>query len=275
MDALRRRHPCTAHRTRSWRARRRDPPSLGAQQRPRADLRRPCRGRAAVLCGRTLARATAHRRPHAPQRLAPALRYRVCRGAQWCATTSLYHREHGGAAAYGRPAAEQLAADVGRERPIERGVGQAVAQGSQNEQLPIRQLQDRRTRAVRLEERPLRAEQHVRNRPAEDHAATRSATRCAQAVLRCGMSRRGGQLTACSKMALFTQVPRRGILRSWTSVLRRSRKYVSSMLHRSGWLAVPKASASWRIVLSAYRFNRHDPADIYKRRKVGSWRTRR
>ena len=184
MDALRRRHPGTAHRTRSRRARRRDPASHGAQQRPRADLRRPCRGRAAVLCGRALAEAAAHGRPHAPARLAPALRYRVRRGAQRRATPALYHREHGGAAAYGRPAAWQLAADVGRERPIERGVGQAVAQGSPYEQLPIRRLQDRRTRAVRLEERPSRTEQHLRNRSARDHAATRNATRCAQAVLR-------------------------------------------------------------------------------------------
>ena len=79
---------------------------------------------------------------------------------------------------------------LGRERPIERGVGQALAQGSADEQLPIRRLQDRRTRALRPEERPLRTEQHLRNRSARDHAATRNATRCAQAVLRRGMPRR-------------------------------------------------------------------------------------
>ena len=95
-----------------------------------------------------------------------ALRYRSRRGAQRGATTPLYHRERGGAAAYGRPAAWQLAADVGRERPIERGVGQALAEGSPDEELPLRRIQDRRTRAVRPEERPLRAEQHVRECPA-------------------------------------------------------------------------------------------------------------
>ena len=61
--------------------------------------------------------------PNAPARLAPALRYRIRRGAQRGATPALYHREHGGSAAYGRPAAWQLAADVGRERPIEREWG--------------------------------------------------------------------------------------------------------------------------------------------------------
>jgi hypothetical protein len=36
---------------------------------------------------------------------------------------------------------------------------------------------------------------------------------------------------------------------------------------------VPKAS--WRVVLAAYRFHCRETGDMYKRRKVGLWRTRR
>jgi hypothetical protein len=76
-----------------------------------------------------------------------------------------------------------------------------------------------------------------------------------------------------SYLSSFTLVRGRGVLRS--PGVGGSARFVSSILHRSSWEGVPKASASSSIVLTAYRFNGCGTEDVYKRRKVRLWTTRR
>jgi arylsulfatase A-like enzyme len=92
--------------------------------------------------------------PQAPRRLAQAVPDRG-RGREGRGAIHLRERERGDAPSYGRPAAQRLAEELGNDRAVERGVGQALDESSQDEKLPVRRLQDRRTRAVRFEERPL------------------------------------------------------------------------------------------------------------------------